>query len=89
MAPAPELGVGSAMAIDGRGKVAARFTAACEEEASPSWVARMDGEGEVVGAAAVMAIVVATAAVAVAAVSVVSRCFGQVDASDSKRGYLC
>ena len=72
MAPAAKPGVGSAAAIDSRGKVAARSAAACEEEASPSWVARVDGEGEVTGVAAVVAAMaaVATAAVAVAIISI-------------------
>ena len=58
------------MAIDGRGKVAASFTAAHEEEASPSLVARVDGEGEVAGVVAAVAAMTVVAAVAVAAAAV-------------------
>ena len=74
MALAPEACVGSTVAIDSKGKEAARSAAACEEEASPSWVERRDGEGEVAGVAAAVAAVdaVAAMAVAVAAVCVVA-----------------
>ena len=60
------------MAIDGRGKIAARSAATCEDEASASLVAMLDGGGVVVGAATAVAAIatVAAATVVVVAVSV-------------------
>ena len=64
----PESAAGSAIAMDGKGKLAARSVAACEEEASASLEAVLVGGGVVVEAAAA---VVAVAAVAAAVVVVV------------------
>ena len=68
---APESAAGSAMAIDGRGKVAARSAAAYEDEASASLVARLGGEGVVTGAAAAVA-AVAAAMVVIVVISVIA-----------------
>ena len=70
MMTAPESVAGSDVAMDGRGKLAARSAAACEEEASTSLEVVLAGGGVDVGVVAAVDAIAAATAVAVVVVAV-------------------
>ena len=70
MVTAPESAAGSAVAMDGSGKLAARSTAVCKEEASTSLAEVVDGGGTAARVGAVAGAMVAVAVVAMVVVVV-------------------
>ena len=75
-----EFAAGSAVAMDGSGKLAARSAAVCKEEASTSLAEMVDGGGAFAGVGAVMGAMAAIAAAALAVVVVSgAACAGAVE----------